>query len=89
MNEKGTYTWKGPKNKDVFALPENYERIIVEMIVSNLSDRRDSNTLSIARRFLRMLSDSGTTDIPQVGLEQIQTFLRDISHMQAKSMDVP
>jgi site-specific recombinase XerC len=85
--ETGTYSWKGPVSKVILALPENYEQIIAGMIDANLSEGRNCNTLSIVRRFLRTLSDSGINDIAQVEAEQVQTFLDNISQTRSKSMD--
>jgi len=64
--EAGTFYWKGPVEKGVPSLTENFEQIAAGIIGSDCLERRDRNTLSVVRRFLLSLADVGINDISQV-----------------------
>ena len=85
--ETGTFIWKGPAVKEIPLLPENFERIVTGVADSEHAVERDRNILSIIRRFLQSLVNSGLSSITQVTAEHVQSFLSEISHSRAKSMD--
>ena len=87
VHNTDTFSWKGPVTKYIPALSEEYERILAGIANLGNSERRVHNTLSICRRFLLSLANSGISSIAQAGVEHIQAFLCDISQSRPKSMD--
>ena len=87
VHDTGIYSWKGPANKNMANLPENFERIIAGVANPGLSENKNREIKSITRRFLQFLAGLGISDISQIKTEHIQTFLSNISKSRTKSMD--
>ena len=87
VHDSGTFSWKGPANKNKANLPENFERIIAGVTDPGLSENKNREIKSIIRRFLLSLTGLGISDTSQIKAEHIQAFLSDISKTRMKSMD--
>ena len=83
----GTYSWKGPASKGKTDLSESFEHIVAGINNTGLSQGKNKEIKSIARRFLQFLNGMGISDISKIKPEHMQTFLNDISKSRRKSMD--
>ena len=87
VHNSGTFLWKGPSSKERTSVTGLYEQILSGFQKSETAIRKDRSILSIAKRFLKYLSDEGMDNISNITPEHIQAFLVDISKSRPKSMD--
>jgi integrase len=87
IHETGSFLWKGPAPKAISVLPESFERVIASFTDPTLSDGKNREAISVARRFFQALADQNLCSIAQIKAEHMQAFLSDIAKSRPKSMD--
>ena len=85
VHDTGTFTWKGPANRNKAPLTENFECIIAGVANPELSEYKNRETRPIIRRFLLTLTGLSISDISQVKAEHVQAFVKDIWKTRSNS----